>query len=69
MTTVGVLVAVAGVETAVGTGVPVSLAAWPKLAKNTEKAISMARICLTAYLPPGRSIPPSRHTSAHYLLV
>lgn len=72
-TVVGVAVA-SGVEVptaaemAVGVGVASSLAAWPKLARNTEKAIRMARICLTAYLPPEPSVPPSRHTSANYPL-
>jgi hypothetical protein len=48
-----------------GGGVARPAAAWPKLARNTEKAISMARICLTAYLPPEASSPPSKHPSAH----
>ncbi len=50
LTTVGVFVGTgaAGAVVAVGVGAAFSPAAWPKLARNTEKAISMARNCLTA---------------------
>ena len=51
---------------AAGVGVESALAAWPKLARNTEKAISMARNCLTAYEPPEPKIALPRQTRAHY---